>query len=456
MNILILNGEDIGDPEVMAMLQAMYSRSPMSINDRLADLRDPNGKLSQEALKKKMKTYYVGYGHASIADCGDAVVFVEGVSMLAAKVIQDDPLYNGQECSTRYLDFSTQPFLTANNSIQEVAIVERWRDLYTQYLPWLRDWALKTYDLSVVSARIPEENQEETRVKTCNAIAFDVARALLPCGASTYVAWKTSLRRFGDRCAEMMLHPLAEVREIGKAVYYAQKDKHPSSFADYVPSDLSLDVQHFYNNEPRVYTEGPSIQSVWNPQHETEQALKDTIKDSLEHADSRTALPRELFRRSADNILYFAIEGMIDFGSFRDLQRHRNGLNKLPIVGQYKAEFNSYYARILRQNLDLWPKVCHLMTDIGNMSGISDIEAQYLYPMGVNVHMQNHWSLGQMRYVMGLRSKTSVHPTARNWIHSLQDELKIKCSLAVPYCPVDRRPHYQASDRGEQTIKERS
>lgn len=43
--------------------------------------------------EKFMKSYYVGYGHKSIGDCGTTTIFVENVSMLAAKAIQDTQLY---------------------------------------------------------------------------------------------------------------------------------------------------------------------------------------------------------------------------------------------------------------------------------------------------------------------------------------------------------------------------
>ena len=58
-----------------------------------------------------MSQFYVGYGHKSIGDCGSITIFIEGCSMLAAKAIQDTKLYNGQEASTRYIDFSQQAMI---------------------------------------------------------------------------------------------------------------------------------------------------------------------------------------------------------------------------------------------------------------------------------------------------------------------------------------------------------
>ena len=68
--------------EALAMLQALHSRSVGGVAEHLAVL-------AEKGADKFMSTYYVGYGHKSIGDCGFAVVFIEGVSMLAAKAIQD-------------------------------------------------------------------------------------------------------------------------------------------------------------------------------------------------------------------------------------------------------------------------------------------------------------------------------------------------------------------------------
>ena len=89
------------NPEDTAMMQALYSRSAASVVEHAE-------KVKQSGSGKFMEKYYVGYGHASIADCGSTTIFIEGVSMLVAKAIQDWPLYSGQETSSRYIDMSKQ------------------------------------------------------------------------------------------------------------------------------------------------------------------------------------------------------------------------------------------------------------------------------------------------------------------------------------------------------------
>ena len=103
VKIDILDGNDIPHPEDMAMLQALYSRSPKSVSDHLERVR-ANGS------GHFMDQYYIGYGHKSIGDCGTITIFIEGVTMLTAKAIQDWALYSGQESSTRFMDFSKAEF----------------------------------------------------------------------------------------------------------------------------------------------------------------------------------------------------------------------------------------------------------------------------------------------------------------------------------------------------------
>ena len=92
--VIVLNTGATITPEATAMLGALYSRSPDSVWNHLR-------LIAEKGPDRFMSTYYVNYGHKSIGDMGTACVFFEGVSMLAAKAIQDFPLYNGQGVTTR-------------------------------------------------------------------------------------------------------------------------------------------------------------------------------------------------------------------------------------------------------------------------------------------------------------------------------------------------------------------
>ena len=85
--VIVLDNGAIINPEAEAMLQALHSRSVGGIKEHLKVL-EKNGP------EKFISTFYVGYGHKSIGDCGTGTIFIEGVSMLVAKAIQDWQLYS--------------------------------------------------------------------------------------------------------------------------------------------------------------------------------------------------------------------------------------------------------------------------------------------------------------------------------------------------------------------------
>ena len=187
---------DDQNPEDLAMLQALYSRSPASVVSHLE-------KLKAVGSGKFMESYYVGYGHASIGDCGTTTVFIEQVSMLVAKAVQDHALYSGQEASTRYLDYSKQEVRDPYNAPASTAIQAKWMEIYNRVLPQLVGGLQKQRPFDATQYK-----SEKVWQNTLNARAFDIARALLPVGTTTLLSWTTNLRQARDHLRRLKHHPL--------------------------------------------------------------------------------------------------------------------------------------------------------------------------------------------------------------------------------------------------------
>lgn len=81
-------------PELKAMTMARYSRDVGSVMNRL-----PTEEQIADSSKTKdnMQKYYIGYGHKSVGQLAGTDIFFEGVSQIAAKAIENHPLYNGQK-----------------------------------------------------------------------------------------------------------------------------------------------------------------------------------------------------------------------------------------------------------------------------------------------------------------------------------------------------------------------
>jgi thymidylate synthase ThyX len=216
--IVVLDTGSLIGPESQAMLGALHSRSPGGIRSHLEVL-------AKRGSDNFMANFYVGYGHKSIGDLGSVAVFIESVSMLAAKAIQDFPLYNGQEVSTRYVDFSKQAFIDPVNTPASNAILEEWRRFYLHGLAEL---------IPALEKRFPrsEEELEKTYDKAIKARAFDTMRAFLPAAASTNLVCVSTLRQYADRMPAWRNHPLSEVQEIGTAIEKTLLEAFPNSFSD--------------------------------------------------------------------------------------------------------------------------------------------------------------------------------------------------------------------------------
>ncbi len=177
--ILVLNTGGVITPEDDAMLQALHSRSIGGIRKHLATL-------AEKGSGKFIGSFYVGYGHKSIGDCGTATIFIEGVSMLVAKAIQDWLLYSGQEASTRYIDFSTQEFIDPINSIRSARVLRNWRKFYLSMQEPVREHLRQSFPVN-------DGEDQKVYAKAINARSFDILRGFLPAGASTNLSWHTNL-----------------------------------------------------------------------------------------------------------------------------------------------------------------------------------------------------------------------------------------------------------------------
>lgn len=426
---VILHNED--NPEDNAMLQALYSRSSKSVLDHLE-------KLDKVGSGKFMEQFYLGYGHASIADCGFVTIYFEGISMLAAKAIEDNPLFNGQECSSRYIDFSQQefynPYAEGDPPHAVVAFVfDELRSFYTSQLEPMQQY---------LAERFPREagGNPNAYEKAIRAQAFDVLRGFLPAGATTNVAWTTSLRKAHERLVLLMHHPLPEIQEMAFKAYAMLFEAYPhsfkkeyaelSAFEDRIVALKDLegpDLFSYLSDSYNFYATTPYLNcNPWLTKAGDNLAVEIVGPDqpfelpkTLSNRPVKTLLPRHELAAHAPIIL----ELTLDFGSFRDLQRHRGGYCSNPVL-EIDRGFHPWYYDQLPDSAK--PKADRLFKQISEASATvlktakSDPELQfnklllqYVTPMGVLVPVTLVYSLAQMIYVAELRSGKTVHPTLR-------------------------------------------
>ncbi len=389
--IVILDPGAILTPEATSMLQALHSRSVGGISEHLKVL-------AEKGPEKFMSTYYVGYGHKSIGDCGFATVFIEGISMLAAKAIQDSPLYNGQEASTRYIDFAAQPFIDPVGTDESGAYLETWRAFYLKAVAAMKE-ALPT--------RYPrgESEKETTYDKAIAARAFDICRGFLPAGASTNLAWTTTLRQFADRVLTLRHHPLSEVREIAEKLEDALIATYPSSFNtekkryEKTEEYMAATADRYYHHDPTC----PDLALVHDG---VDRAGLAPYHDLLASRPPKTELPKWL---GAYGQAAFAFT--LDFGSFRDLQRHRAVTQRMPLLSPALG-FHPWYLEELTPELrnEAEALIAAQLTATNSLTGDVAVR-QYYLPMGLLISNRLSGDLPALVYLVELRATSLVHQT---------------------------------------------
>lgn len=363
------------EPDVLAMAQALNSRTTAPIADRLAG--DP------DKLREAMAKWYVGYGHESIGQCGYFTIFFEGVSMLAAKFIEEHGQFNGQETSSRYVDFSEAAYVGQHPEIAEMS-----RAAYKQVLAAVLD-------------KIGDQPGGKPR-------AFDIARAFLIPGFVTNVSWTCSFDSFTKHAQWMVDHGDDEIRNLAIAAFATVKAMWPMAMPEGLQPSLGASA----------FTRAPS-----GP----------TFIRAHRLAAGNPSMPHRRLIRNLDRYATVQLADTIDFAGWRDLSRHRIGWHNFPMPG---CNLHLWYEQQLDRLLPEgeFDEVMAAWRDLVRAAGDVDescCEYARNSPMGAVCNLEMHMPLGQAVYVARLRSATTVHPTVRQVAQRLADFLQREFNLDV-------------------------
>jgi len=427
--VIVINTGAVLTAEHVAMLQAIHSRSTGGLRAHLE-------KLIEKGSARFMEETYVGYGHSSIGDCGDTTAFTEGVSMLVAKAEQDDQLYNGQEASTRYIDFSRQPFMDPTNSSPGRDLLEMQRTMYLLAQEPTRELLRKRHP------KAPEEDDKKYD-KAIKARAFDITRGLLPAGASTNLAWHTTLRRASDRLLFLRHHPLEEVRETAGSLEEALKKHHPHSFGHkrYPETEKYQDLiaaQYYFHDTDSPLAPVVDFRAI-------DRIELEKFRELLDKRPKKTEIPKYV-GQAGDIVARF----QLDFGSFRDLQRHRAILQRMPLLTT-DLGFESWYVDNLPPEVtDRLPGHLNSIKEGIRDLGVSPLYAQYFVPMGYKVSNRFKGDIPASVYMVELRDSSLVHPTLQRVAHNIGEQISRELNIPLH---VDPNPGRFNVKRGEHDIE---
>jgi len=341
-------------PEKLAYALARYSRSPDSIRESLAWVRNHDS-------SKFLESFYFQYGHASIADLGHLAVCFEGVSEVAAIEIEDETLWDGQARSSRYQDFSRAGFVVPPELNEAEAAL--YREAGARLLAAYRATHERVAAHLTEKLPRPESMKPEAYKRAIAARAFDVARYLLFLGIPTGVGQVTSIRTLERQIRRWKAAPYAELRALGQeAAEACARPPHVSLGSDEVGEPVAPTLAKYTDPDPYPAQARAAVK-LWAEQNLPAPAGLATPKIDLVKASDTladivatllytvTTRPyRELYalactwpRTRLAEVLDVALAGRarrdellrefrggpyvydmtIDIGAYRDLHRHR-------------------------------------------------------------------------------------------------------------------------------------
>lgn len=441
-----------------AMLQALYSRSPASVVDHLDRVRDTGSTQFTER-------YYLNYGHASIGECASTTLFMESVSLLAAKAIQATPLYRGQETSTRYLDFSTRHFHLHSEHASNLHLQDRHYDpalltdwlsrLRTLYRTLLQHLTPHLTQLVIQDSGIPESHLSPTHIRAISARAFDIARGVLPAGASTQLSITTDFRHARQHFTHLSHHPLAEVREIATRAIHLLYTRYPQAFPslpqEEPPQDESQDLDlYYYTPDPLFHSLTTSVVPHFDPTY-TQRILDMLARRNTDMLNRSTIPSTSTLSQTIGLAGQFSVQGLLDYGSLRDLARHRKMSFPLPLL-TYNYGPHPFYLDTLPSQLRTLVLETFSSFPRQSVFALDPQYRQYYIPLSYLAPVAMRFDFIQAQYLTHLRSQRSTHPTLRTFIHEIANAIHHytpSLPLFVDNTPDTPTPYIP---RGTQTI----
>jgi thymidylate synthase ThyX len=502
-----------------AFLEGGYSRSQMSMRDRflrifeelrekdedapsLEELADAVAKarlpVLDGALKRAsdfMSKWAVEYGHNSLKDSSVDRFALENVSQRAAKLLEHSQLGAFQEKSTRYMDFSEDalvysPELLASSYGEET----RWqgRQMMVAYRKLL-DRIRLHFETHLLRR---EFKTEAAWRRTAHARAFDVARYLLPCAVRTSVGATLPSRETERHVSALLASPHGEIRalavrmrdEATKINPGLLRHVQPNPYLERTLGDLSrlaegLDWTNASASLSTSPVDGsePSVSLSWiSPDIELlalASALSATERLLLPTADLRERIRSagpELAARIADAALgprgphddwpkEFAVgqigfDLVLDFGAWRDLQRHRVGLQlrARPVVALGYSVPDELFHPELAEELDQYRRAMDRAGEFhSRVTRERPFDAEYLANLGHHCAWTCAMDLRQWAYLVELRSGASGHVSYRRIAQRMAREVLPHVPLLARHLRVDwsgETDRRQAEERTQEKL----
>ena len=470
--------------EVVAVLFAYYSRSRESLRRNLLKLLQEKDLNLEERLKwtaakqddlalarQKAKEFHekwvVGYGHASVAEHAVAHLAIEEFSILASKIIEDARLASFTEKSTRYVVFDRDKFYREPH-----LMASRHARLYEETCGFL----LETYTrltvpvVDAVKRETPREQKQTERgyETACKAKACDILRYVLPAATLTNIGMTLNGRLLEHLITKLLSHPLEEPRQIGALLKEEGQKIIPTliKYADrnayMVETSQAMETLAAEQLAGCAPEDTPDVALVRFPEDAGEQLVAAILygysahpfHQMLERArkisgeEKGRIIDEYLSRRGkhdqplrALEHLTYTFDILVDFGAFRDIQRHRMATQtpqELSPLHGYSTPPEIVRYGLLREYEECMTRARSAFAEIAR-----DFprEAPYVLPLAFRKRVLFTWNLREIHHFVQLRSAKQGHTSYRHIAQQVFREVERVHPLLAKYIRVDLEDH---------------
>lgn len=466
-------------PEIVkGAMFARYSRTHKSLRRLFLDEFYEQPEIGIQAIAKQTgtdeqgigraerlyETVFVEYGDDSVAQLGGAHVACEQASAILTKVLERGRLAAYLEQSTRYIYYDVKLKDADGTSrfryqtppeIAQGPLAERYIDtmdrLFESYSSVVR--ALTSY----FQTRFPQGTRETrgayrsaTRARAC-----DTARGLLPASTASNLGIFATGQAYEALLMRMNASPLAEAREYSQMMLAELRkviagflsrvdvDDRGVAWSEYfrdvnrrmdeiIPVDAPLDGTRDFDlerDEVRLLDFDPdaeiklvaaALYPYSNRSEEdllalafgmSEQERNDVLANYVGDRSNRRHKPGRGMER-----IYYRFDVLSDFGSFRDLQRHRmmtidwqrltplHGYATPPEIEEVGGDVTTRWHESMSEMSDLY-------SDVLKEHG-ADV-AQYTVPFGYRIRYNIQMNVRQAFHMLELRTGASGHSDYR-------------------------------------------
>ncbi|MBF5050620.1 UPF0159 protein [Candidatus Clavichlamydia salmonicola] len=427
----------------------------------------------QELAVKKAKQFYDrildSYGDDSIGELGGAHVALEKVSMLAAKILED-PRIGGSplEKSTRYIYFDQKVNGFYQYYREPILLTSSYKSLYIDTCDMLFDtYSSMIPTLTEMMAEVfPHKGKESKAAYTAalRAKVLDCLRGLLPASTFTNVGIFGNGRFWQSLVHRLQVNDLSEAKDLGRGLldelmkvipsFVSRAELHHrhqhqmSSFHLSLQDQLKqmakeqnisysqkeVGVSLLYADTTAIYKMAATLLFPF-----TDHSWKDLIdhcrslpsEELIRILESASSM-RENRRHKSPRALEcseFAFEIVVDFGTFRDLHRHRMVTQERQLLttnlGYFFPEelLDTALEKPYRAAMDQARETYNLI------SQDFPEEAQYVVPMAFNIRWFVKANLRALQWLCELRSQEQGHENYRKIAQSMVKKI-------IDFCPL--------------------